>query len=361
MEIYVMVANVKEKIKHLIRRDFAEKKKVEIMLDIQPFDPKEFRATQAFYYLLKNPSEVFQRHFQNLIYRNYFFKLELVQRLKHDAIIDKIKALDKDIKFTIENDEDFESLPEFTFIIENFLADDINTTLLESPSKSSPLIIKGCKCAKGECNKASNCCPKLVGEKFAYKSDRQGNPILSFKKFEKIVECGKFCKCGPNCINRVSQKPSTVPLCLYKTENRGWGLKATTKIKQGTFILEYRGELLGHHEAGKRTENQYLFDLNMDRASNGFYTIDANFYSSLGRFVNHSCEPNAKMWFINDSIQEPKSQKLCIFADRDIKADEEISIDYSPRDCVPVDRLNSSHSHVVECLCGTKSCRGNIY
>lgn len=54
-------------------------------------------------------------------------------------------------------------------------------------------------------------------------------------------------------------------------------------------------------------------------------------------------------------------RKLCIFADQDIKVDEEITIDYSPRDCVPVDRLNLSHSQVVECVCGTKSCRGNIY
>lgn len=308
MEIFVNVANVKEKIKHIIRRDYSEKKKVEIMLDIQPFDPKEFRVTQAFLQMIKNPPEAFQRHFQNLVYRNYFFKLELVQRLKHDEIISNIKALDKDIKFTIENDEDFESLPEFTYIHENFLADDVNTTIIESPSKTASAIIKGCSCGKGECSKSSNCCPKLVKESFAYKSDRKGNPILSFKKFEKIFECGKFCKCDASCINRVSQQPSTVPICLFKTENRGWGLKSVSKIKQGTFILEYRGELLGHHEAGKRMETQYLFDLNMDRAEDGFYTIDANFYGSLGRFVNHSCEPNAKMWFINDSIQEPRSQ-----------------------------------------------------
>lgn len=279
------------------------------MLAIQPFDPKQFRVTQALYQLLENPPDAFQQHFENLVYRNYFFKLELVQRLKHDDMIAKIKELDNKLVLTIENDEDFDDPPEFTYITKNFLADDINVTLIESPTKAAnTVVVKGCSCEKGVCDKSSNCCPKLVGESFAYRADRQGNPILRFKKFEKIFECGKFCKCGPSCINRVSQQSSTVSLCLFKTENRGWGLKATTKIKQGTFILEYRGELLGHHEAGKRTETQYLFDLNMDRAVDGFYTIDANCYGSLGRFVNHSCEPNSKMWFINDSIQEPQSQ-----------------------------------------------------
>lgn len=54
-------------------------------------------------------------------------------------------------------------------------------------------------------------------------------------------------------------------------------------------------------------------------------------------------------------------RKLCLFADRDIESDEEITIDYSPKHEIPIDRLNSSYSLVIECACGTARCRGNIY
>jgi histone-lysine N-methyltransferase SUV39H len=85
-------------------------------------------------------------------------------------------------------------------------------------------------------------------------------------------------------------------------------IKGKSVIKHGTFIIEYTGELLGHHEASKRRITSYLFDLNMERRQDGYYTIDAFKSGNLARFVNHSCDPNASIWFVNDCRKDPTKQ-----------------------------------------------------
>lgn len=306
LEIYVTIANIKERIKNRIRKSLRKKKKMEIMMEVYPFDPKEYRATLAFYHHIKNPPKEFEAYLENFVYRSYFFEMEKMQRIKHDKFVEKIKQKDPDIQLTIENDDDFEVLPEFEYITKNFLADEFNATMMQSPEKpfKPP---KGCSCGD-KCSRLSDCCPKIVNEPFPYKKDKK-DILLKFKEMEKIFECGDNCNCDINCMNRVSQNTPNVKLCVFKTlNNRGWGVKTLSKIREGCFIVEYRGELLGHHEAGKRHESRYLFDLNMDRQANGFYTLDAFKFGSIARFVNHSCEPNAKMWFINDCGRDPKSQ-----------------------------------------------------
>lgn len=308
-QIYVTIANIKEQIKKKIRRSLGTKKKMEIMLEVQPFDPKEYRTTLGFFHLMKDPSDNFKAHLEDLVYRSYFFEMEKCQRIKHDKIVETIKEKDKDIMLMIENDEDFEVLPNFEYITKNFFANELNATIYESPTKSDGES-KGCRktCTEG-CSKATGCCPKIANEPFPYKRSKKGNDFLSFKETEKIYECGENCSCGIDCINRVSQRPSTASLCVFKTlDHRGWGVKAVQKIREGTFIMEYRGELVGHYEASKRQESMFLFDLNMDRLKDGFYTIDAFKHGSLARFVNHSCDPNAKMWFVNDCNRDPKNQ-----------------------------------------------------
>jgi hypothetical protein len=306
VEIYVTIANIKEKIKGKIRKSLRKKKKMEIMMEVQPFDPKEYRCTLAFYHCIQNIPSAFQEHVENFVYKSYFFEMEKMQRIKHDKIVETIKEKDPEIQITIENDEDFDVLPEFEYITKNFLADEFNATMMESPEKPSKPP-KGCSCVD-KCSRTSDCCPKLVNESFAYRKDKK-EVLLKFKEMEKIYECGDNCKCDADCINRLSQRTPNVSLCIFKTLNdRGWGVKTLKKIKEGTFIMEYRGELLGHHEAGKRSEHRYLFDLNMDREKNGFYTLDAFKFGSIARFVNHSCSANAKMWFINDCGRDPKSQ-----------------------------------------------------
>lgn len=268
-----------------------------------PFDPFEYKVYQVFNHLMSDASEKYVDFLEDQVFRNYFFKLEEVQRVKHDNLAAIISEKEQ-IKFSIENDIDFEHIPEFNYITKNFFVDDLNQTMIEPTSNEG----KGCKCGKGKCSASSECCPQLVNELFPYRQNNKGQLIVKLIRQEAIIECSKNCSCGIECMNRVTQQPRSLSLCLFKTEGRGYGLKTLKRIKKGAYILEYVGELLGWAEASKRETNSYLFDLNMERKSSGYYTIDAYKYGNLARFVNHSCEANSSMWFINDCMRDPKNQ-----------------------------------------------------
>ena len=55
-----------------------------------------------------------------------------------------------------------------------------------------------------------------------------------------IYECNKFCKCGKTCLNRVAQNPLRIPLQVFKTDRRGWGIRTLGDIPRGihsTFFI----------------------------------------------------------------------------------------------------------------------------
>lgn len=299
-DIYVNSVNIKQKLKKRMRATIQQQKFI-TMLDIHPFDPFEFKVAQVFFHLVP-PDDKFRENLEELVFKNHFFKLDEMQRRKHDELLERIMKKE-DIAVTIENDEDFDDPPRFEYITKNFLSDEMYVIERDNG-------VNGCKCKK--CSKESaECCPQLKGQQFSYKLDTKGRSVLRLNRADKIIECGDLCECGIDCINRVSQRKKEIPLCLFKTKDRGWGVKANANIPKGTFILEYVGELIGQREANSRAETSYLFDLNMDRRDDkSFYTIDAFTYGNLSRFVNHSCEPNARIWFISNCQGDPKNQKL---------------------------------------------------
>jgi histone-lysine N-methyltransferase SUV39H len=373
-ESFVQIADIKEKIKFKFRRTIREigrltVTKSEIMLKIGCFDPYDFKIHQVFYHKYKQfnlpvPPK-FEEVMENLVFASYFYRMDQNQRYNHDAFIAKVQALDPDITLEIENYFNFESLPfKFKYITKNIFVDDnLDQTIDMSPQKpenNSANSAQGCSCENGDCSRVTECCPKLVSKKipYPYRKDKK----LALQKFERIIECSDKCSCGLNCFNRVTQQPRKIKLCLFKTIDRGYGIKSGELIKKGTFVLEYTGELLGNIEAGKRKMTRYLFDLNMDRLESGFYTIDAYHYGNLARFINHSCDPNCIIFYVHDCQQDPKTQRLCIFAIDDIPKDTEITIDYCPQPSIPTsDRANYSQGSQIECHCDSKNCRGTIY
>jgi histone-lysine N-methyltransferase SUV39H len=261
----------------------------------------------VYYHLLKNLTDVYIAYVEDFVFRSHFFKLDEVQRQGFQKL--EIEMSEKEqIPIVIENDYDFELPPTFEYITRNVFLYDFEWTHVEEPADK--LKVRGCECKK-KCSAFSKCCPQLVGETFAY-YDENMRTMLALDRNLAIIECNDLCKCDKNCINRFTQQPKNIALCLFKTEGKGWGVKnwnvKNPVIKRGTFILEYTGEMLGNEEARRREVTSYLFDLNMERQSRGFYTIDAFKRGNLARFVNHSCEPNCSMWFINDCTQNPKNQ-----------------------------------------------------
>ena len=75
--------------------------------------------------------------------------------------------------------------------------------------------------------------------------------------------------------------------------------------------------------------------------------IDACRKGGLGRFVNHSCDPNAETqkWLVRGELA------IGLFALRDIPAGSEITFDYN---------FERYGDKPLRCLCGTPACRGTV-
>lgn len=112
----------------------------------------------------------------------------------------------------------------------------------------------------------------------------------------QIIECNEQCSCDDTCMNRLSQHPPEFRLCIFKTHNKGWGVRALDRIPKGRFISEYRGEVL-EDKYDKDRIMKYVIGITDD------YSIDARVYGSVARLVNHSCSPNAHMAKVNDCQQ----------------------------------------------------------
>ena len=46
-----------------------------------------------------------------------------------------------------------------------------------------------------------------------------------------MIECGCFCPCAEFCTNQNFSKKNNAPIVPFKTEMKGWGLKALTDFK----------------------------------------------------------------------------------------------------------------------------------
>ncbi len=112
-------------------------------------------------------------------------------------------------------------------------------------------------------------------------------------------------------------------------------------------IFEYIGEVINESTFRRRTM-QYA-----DEGIKHFYFmsltksefIDATKKGNLGRFCNHSCNPNCYVdkWVVGDKL------RMGIFAERDIEAGEELVFNYN------VDRYGADP---VPCYCGEPNCTG---
>lgn len=122
------------------------------------------------------------------------------------------------------------------------------------------------------------------------------------------------------------------PLTYVSTSPTGRGFFAGEPISPGTCILQFSGPILTLNETRSRgPAAANALQIGVDR----YLYLD-----EPGRFVNHSCLPNAAV--IGDTR---------LVAIRPIAAGEEIRFDYS---------TTVSDGWTMECLCGTAACRGLV-
>ncbi|XP_022238933.1 histone-lysine N-methyltransferase SUV39H1-like isoform X2 [Limulus polyphemus] len=247
---------------------------------------------------------------------------------KRKEVLLRLKEWERDINqlsdgapIIVENHVDIEGPPEnFTYITDYKPSEGI--VIPEDP-------LVGCEC--DSCLESQkNCCSTQSGGLFAY--NRYG--YLKVEPGVPIYECNKRCKCGHTCHNRVVQHGRKVKLAIFRTDDgRGWGVKTLEKIKKGTFVMEYVGEVITSEEAEKRGQiydsrgRTYLFDLDYNDGDCPF-TVDAAHYGNVTHFVNHSCDPNLVVFGVWINNLDPRLPRIAFFSRREIKRGEELTFDY---------------------------------
>ncbi|KAJ8541609.1 hypothetical protein K7X08_002425 [Anisodus acutangulus] len=165
------------------------------------------------------------------------------------------------------------------------------------------------------------------------------------------VECVRgTCPCGERCSNQQFQKRNYAKLKCFKCGKKGYGLQLLEDVSEGQFLIEYVGEVLDLHAyearqkeyAMKGHKHFYFMTLN------GSEVIDACAKGNLGRFINHSCDPNCRTekWMVNGEVC------IGLFALRDIKKGEEVTFDYN--------YVRVFGAAAKKCACGSPHCRGYI-
>jgi SET domain-containing protein len=127
-------------------------------------------------------------------------------------------------------------------------------------------------------------------------------------------------------------------LKVAKTKN-GKGIIALKKFKRDEVVFEVLGKIIKCDFSSKLDK----------KTSDNAYRYNEDFFLSpkgeIGDFLNHSCSPNSKV--------KKFKNKLFIRSIKNIKKDEEVTIDYSTiiaRDDV----------WTMKCKCGEDNCRSKI-
>ncbi|KAJ5446772.1 WW/Rsp5/WWP [Penicillium cf. griseofulvum] len=163
------------------------------------------------------------------------------------------------------------------------------------------------------------------------------------------IECAGDCGCGADCQNQRFQKGQFAPVSVIKTEKKGFGLRAEKNLDPGELIYEYVGEVVGEQQFRKRMRQydeegiKHFYFMSLNKGE----FVDATKRGNLGRFCNHSCNPNCYVdkWVVGEKL------RMGIFAERAVQAGEELVFNYN------VDRYGADPQ---PCYCGEPMCTGFI-
>jgi len=163
------------------------------------------------------------------------------------------------------------------------------------------------------------------------------------------MECAGDCSCGAACQNQRFLLKQWANVTVIKTEKKGFGLRANTDLKANDFIFEYIGEVINEANFRRRMiqyDEEGIKHFYFMSLTKGEF-VDATKKGNLGRFCNHSCNPNCYVdkWVVGDKL------RMGIFAERNIKAGEELVFNYN------VDRYGADPQ---PCYCGEANCTGFI-
>lgn len=323
---------------------------------------------------------------------------------------------------TVFNDID-ESSPSvnFRFVNESVLGRDVSRApdevMIGCDCKEHYGPNPGCQYLKCECleDSALNDSGSHV---FPYSSARRDKGCLRpfyLESRHHIYECNDNCNCLDDCKNRNVQFGRQVPLEIFKTANRGWGLRCAVELTKGAFVDTYRGEIVTVEEANarasKRSADEGNYFMGFDKFTEPeiiskqeflerfpekegwyrekvknrdwkkyrkdgkkmrpnpeyfpyLYVCDGMHVGGPTRFMNHSCEPNCRLFTVSYNHSDQNIYDLAFFTMEAIPAGTELTFDYKDED----DRSVITYQQALEtkerdgympqrCLCGTENCR----
>ncbi|KMP04112.1 histone H3 methyltransferase Clr4 [Coccidioides immitis RMSCC 2394] len=230
----------------------------------------------------------------------------------------------------------------------------------------------GCSCFTEKCDLNICTCPSQEEGSdqriVPYKVGDNGAVVLREDFMERksmIYECSMLCSCSSTCMNRVVERGRKVRLEIFETRNRGFGLRSKNSIQAGQYIDCYLGELLTKSEADNRekaisNKASYLFSLDFLVDDEEVYVVDGRKFGSVTRFMNHSCNPNCKMFPVSHKHADQRIFGLAFFALTNIPAGTELTFDYHPN-WNPIKDGKDIDPDAVKCLCEERNCRGQLW
>ncbi|XP_003747828.1 histone-lysine N-methyltransferase eggless [Galendromus occidentalis] len=221
---------------------------------------------------------------------------------------------------------------------------------------------------------------------------------LSASQSTGIFECNSRCSCKTQCINKVAQNGVQVRMQIFKTLKKGFGVRTVHDIPKGRFLCTYAGTILTDKEAESSGQDTYFAELDYvdivtqskedyessvsdieddfdepddsdsesDRKrldgnalrqlyfGNGdSYVMDALDGGNIGRYFNHSCDPNIFVQNVFVDTHDIRLPWLGFFTDRLIKAGEELTWDYRYE-------VGSVKGKRLLCYCNSANCRKRL-
>ncbi|XP_026441466.1 histone-lysine N-methyltransferase, H3 lysine-9 specific SUVH4-like [Papaver somniferum] len=247
-----------------------------------------------------------------------------------------------------------------------------------------PIRVSRCGC-EGTCTDPSICsCAKLNGADFPY-VPTGGGRLVEAKSV--MYECGPKCGCKDSCVNKTSQQGIKYRFEVFRTPNKGWALRSWDFIPAGSFICEYAGLLMRTKDIDNTIEQNYIFDIDCLQTMNGLegrerrieevptpfhphittnvkklepeFCVDAGPIGNVGRFINHSCDPNLFVQCVLSSHLNIKLARVMLFAAENIPPLQELACDYG----YPIGSVLDADGNVKEmaCHCGASICRGRLF
>ncbi|XP_055585809.1 probable histone-lysine N-methyltransferase set-23 isoform X1 [Uranotaenia lowii] len=262
----------------------------------------------------------------------------------------------------LELDDDYEHVDQAVdYLIENELQPDDGTGCYRELRERFNLDYNSNCC----CQEDNACLSKKSCDHGENYTPSQGELVLR-ESLQVVMECSENCLCPATCWNRLVQfgprKKLKIKTSLIVANQLG--LFTEEFIPQGGFICEYAGELITKNEALRRnqlndsmSQKNYVLCLNemsLDGATSIQTFYDPERRGNIGRYLNHSCDPNCQTVSVHIGCPLPR---VGIFARRNIQPGEELFFDYGGGNFAIEPSIQTNPK---PCLCGTSICRGNL-